>query len=48
MLGLSGRVSGTGKLSAWAYLRTVPTARPIARPIASSFSPLACRRLTSS
>ncbi len=35
MLGLRGRASGTGKLSAYAYLRTVPTARFIARLIAS-------------
>src|SRR3954467_3980918 len=48
MLRRSGRPSGTGKLSAAAYLRTVPTARFIARLIASSASPAACRRLTSS
>jgi hypothetical protein len=48
MLGLRVGTSGTGKLSAYAYLRTVPTARFIALLIASSFSPAACRRLTSS
>src|SRR4029453_17953839 len=43
MLRRSGRPSGTGKLSAAAYLRTVPTARFIARLIACSASPAACR-----
>jgi hypothetical protein len=48
MLGPGDLATRSGKLRAYASFRTVPRARPVARPIASSASPARCRRRTSS